>query len=188
MLTIPNSGAGFARCLGLAAVGTLLLAAAPIPRAEALTLVSPATSPVVKTASGGMITEVFGRGGGVHLGGGGGGSFHAAPMGGFRGGPVGGFRGGPVSGFRTGPAIYGGHVGAYRYGGYRLGGYHYGGYPYWHRHHRFYRRFYGGFYYPYYYSDYYYYPYRRCRIIWTYYGPRRVCHWPRWGWPYSYYW
>ncbi len=184
MLRIPNFGTGFLRCLGLAAVAALLLAATPTRRAEALTLVSPAASPVVKTASGAMITVAYHGGAGVHLGGGGGGTgFHAAPMGGFHGGPVG--------GFRTGPAIYGGHIGGYRYGGYRyggyrVGGYHYGGYPYWHRHHRFYRRFYGGLYYPYYYSDYYYYPYRRCRIIWTYYGPRRICRWPRWGWPYPY--
>lgn len=44
----------------------------------------------------------------------------------------------------------------------------------------FHRRYYYGGYYPYYH-----YP-RRCRVIWTYYGPRRVCRWHRWHYPYRY--
>ncbi|MGY3405743.1 hypothetical protein ACVWZV_001856 [Bradyrhizobium sp. GM5.1] len=43
----------------------------------------------------------------------------------------------------------------------------------------FHRRYYGG-YYPYYSHP------RRCRVIWTYYGPRRVCRWHRWHHPYRY--
>ena len=35
------------------------------------------------------------------------------------------------------------------------------------------------------YYPYYNYP-RRCRVIWTYYGPRRVCRWHRWHYPYRY--
>jgi hypothetical protein len=66
-------------------------------------------------------------------------------------------------------------------GGFRGGGFrHFGGF---HRHdgfrfarfHRHRRFFYGG-YYPYYYHPY-------CRVIWTYYGPRRICgyhYWHRW--------
>jgi len=84
--------------------------------------------------------------------------------GGFHGG--GGFRGG---GFRGGGAHFGGggfrggHVGGFRGGGRYYGGRHfYGG-----------RRFYG-------YGGYY---GHRCRIILTYYGPRRVCGW-RYGYPY----
>jgi hypothetical protein len=72
--------------------------------------------------------------------------------GGFHGG---GFRGG---GFRGGGF---GH----RYGGFHRGGYRYG---YFHRRH-FHRGFYyGSSYYP-----------RRCRIVWTHYGPRRICR-PWW--------
>ena len=43
----------------------------------------------------------------------------------------------------------------------------------------FHRRYYGGYY------PYYHYP-RRCRIIWTYYGPHRICRWHRWHHPYRY--
>ncbi len=39
--------------------------------------------------------------------------------------------------------------------------------------------YYGGYY------PYYHYP-RRCRVIWTYYGPRRICRWHRWHYPYRY--
>ncbi|WP_407186554.1 hypothetical protein [Bradyrhizobium centrosematis] len=162
------------RLLGIAAAATLMLSAGTTRRAEALTLINPATSPAAKTATEDLVTPVR-HGGGGH---GGGGHFHGG--GGFRGG---GFHGGHVGGFRAAPAFHGG----YRYGGVRYGGY--GGY---HRHwayHRphygyrhFHRRYYYGGYYPYYH-----YP-RRCRIIWTYYGPRRVCRWPRWHYPYRYYW
>ena len=38
-------------------------------------------------------------------------------------------------------------------------------------HFRHHRRFFHGGYYPYY--------HHRCRIVWTHYGPRRVC-WHRW--------
>jgi hypothetical protein len=44
-----------------------------------------------------------------------------------------------------------------------------------HRHHFHRPFFYGGSYYLY--DDYpYYYPYRRCRVVLTDYGPRRICH------------
>jgi hypothetical protein len=51
------------------------------------------------------------------------------------------------------------------------GGWHHGWRGGWHR------RFYGG-YYPYYYGGY----YPACRIVWTYWGPRRVCGYHHWGW------
>jgi hypothetical protein len=93
-----------------------------------------------------------------------------------RGGHGGGGHGG---GGHIGGAHFGGHFGGG--GGWHGGGWHgarvahFGGF---HRgfHHR--RFFYGG-YYPYYYPYY----HHRCRIVWTYYGPRRVCwhrHWHRW--------
>jgi hypothetical protein len=134
------------RLLGLAAAATLILSAGSARRADALTLINPATSPVTKAATDDFVTQV--RHGGH---GGRGGHFHG---GGIR---YGGFR----------------HYGGYhRHWGYRP---HYG-----YRH--FHRRYYYGGYYPSYH-----YP-RRCRIIWTYYGPRRVCRWPRWHYPYRYYW
>jgi hypothetical protein len=186
MLKTRDPGRGLVRCLGLAAAAMLALSAAPSQRAEALSLINPGVVPIAKYASDGLTTEV--RGGGR---GGGGGGFHGGG-GGFRGGGGGGFRGGGFhgggaafhgGGFRTGGAVY-------RGGGYRTahvfrgGGYRYGGYRFAHRHHFhrhfIHRRFYGS-YYPYYY------PHRRCRIVWTYYGPRRICHY-RHHWGYRRYW
>ncbi|MDD1523341.1 MULTISPECIES: hypothetical protein [Bradyrhizobium] len=179
MLMILGRRASPMRLLGLAAAATLMLSAGSARRAEALTLINPATSPVTKAATDDLVTQVRHGGHGGH---GGGGHFHG---GGFRGGGghIGGFRGGGFhgGGFRAAPAFHGGGI---RYGGFR----HYGGH---HRHwgyrphygyRHFHRRYYYGGYYPYYH-----YP-RRCRIIWTYYGPRRVCRWPRWHYPYRYYW
>jgi hypothetical protein len=150
------------RGLGLAAMAVLMVSAGTMRSAEAVTLINPATVPATKAATDDGIIQVR------HGGGGHGGHFHG---GGFRGGHIGGFHGG---GFRAAP-VYRAHVGGYRYGGFR----HYGIYRPHYRHH-FHRRFYYGGYYPYYH-----YP-RRCRIIWTYYGPRRVCRWPRWHYPYRY--
>ena len=75
---------------------------------------------------------------------------------------------------------HGGHGGAFRGGGFRSGGaagfrgggFRQGGFGIRHHRHHFHRNFY---YAP---SDYY--PYRRCRIIRTYYGPRRICHYRHW--------
>lgn len=185
MLRMLGRRASPMRLLGLAAAATLMLSAGSARRAEALTLINPATSPVTKAATDDLVTQVRHGGHGGH---GGGGHFHG---GGFRGGGghIGGFRGGGFhgGGFRAAPAFHHSHVGGYRYGGVRYGGY--GGYHRHWGHHRlhygyrhFHRRYYGGGYYPYYH-----YP-RRCRIIWTYYGPRRVCRWPRWHYPYRSYW
>lgn len=172
------------RLLGIAAAAaTLMLSAGTAQRAEALTLINPATSPATKAATDDLITQVRHGGGGGH---GGGGHFHGG--GGFRGGGghVGGFHGGGgfhgarIGGFRAAPAFHGG---GYRYGGvHRYGGFHrYGIYRPHYGHRHFHRRYYYGGYYPAYH-----YP-RRCRIIWTYYGPRRVCRWHRWHHPYRYY-
>jgi hypothetical protein len=87
-----------------------------------------------------------------------------------RGGHGGGHGGG---GFHGG----GGHGG----GGFHGGGFHRGGFvgrphvwaghrAYFHRRHFFRPRFYGGTY-PYFYHG------PRCRIMWTHYGPRRICRW-----------
>jgi len=69
---------------------------------------------------------------------------------------------------------HGGHGGGHWGGG---GGHWHGGFARFHQ-----RRFLYGGYYPYYDSDYYYYP--ACRVVWTYWGPRRICYhghyWHRW--------
>ena len=166
MMKIPDPGRGLVRCLGLAAAAMLVLSAAANQRAEALSLINPGAVPTAKYAAEGLTTKVRGgHGGGGHGGGGG-----------FRGGGAA-FHGG---GFRSGGAVF--HGGGFRAGHvFRGGGFRHGGFAF--RHHRFHRHFYGSYYdYPYYY-----YPYRRCRIIWTYYGPRRICHYRHWhhrGYPF----
>ena len=65
-------------------------------------------------------------------------------------------------------------------GGYRFSGVRYGDYraaPAY-RHHHFHRRFYAPAYYDY--PRYYAYPHRYCRVIWTYYGPRKICRYRPW--------
>ena len=180
MLRIMGLRASPMRLLGIAAAATLMLTAGTARRAEALNLINPATSPATKTAGDDLVTQVR-HGGGGH---GGGGHFHGG--GGFRGGGghIGGFRGGGfhgahIGGIRAAPAFHGG---GYRYGGvHRYGGFHrYGIYRPHYGHRHFHRRYYVGGYYPYYHHP------RRCRIIWTYYGPRRVCRWHRWHYPYRY--
>jgi len=161
MTRVSISTPGFARSLCLAAAAVLALSAMQSQRAEAMSPINPGFAPPAKSAADDLMIQVRGgRGGGHgggHMGGGhiGGGHFGAARIGG------GGWHGARVA-----------HIGGYRYGGFR----HYGGHRFAHFHHR---RFYGGFYpytsYPYY--------HRRCRIVWTYHGPRRVCwhrHWHRW--------
>lgn len=126
--------------LGLMAVAATMVIAAPVQRAEALSLINPAGAGAAKYASENLVIEVR-RGGG----------------GGFRGG---GFRGG---GFRAG-----GFRGGFHRGGFHRGHFHGGR----HFHHR---RFYGG---PrFYYGAPVIYP-RRCRVVWTDFGPRRICRRP----------
>jgi len=175
---------------GLAAAAVLVLSAASQQRAEALSLASPGTVPAAKYASEAMTIEVRGGHGGH-----GGGGFRGGGGGGFRGGGAafhgGGFRGGGAAfhggGFRSGGMAFrgGGYRAAhiYRGGGYRYSGLRYGGYRYaYHRHHRFHRHFHRRFYYaP---SYYYHYP-RRCRIVWTYWGPRKICRYRHYR---PYYW
>lgn len=159
MRSIANRFSAFARTLAVTAAGFLMLSAVANEPAEAA-LVSPAGAPSARQVSDALTTEVRfggGHGGGFHGGGFRGGGFHG---GGFRGG---GFHGG---GFRGGH-FHGGSFRAFH------GGYRYGGARFVHRRH-FYRPYYG------YYAPYY---HRRCRIIWTYHGPRRVCwrrHWHHW--------
>jgi hypothetical protein len=151
MIRISNPGRGIVRSLSLAAAAMLALSAAPNQRAEAMSLINAGAAPAAKLVSGGLMTEVRGHGGGGAV---------------IHGGSL---RTGGA--YRTGPVFRG--------AGIRYGGYHYGGHRFVHRHH-FHRRFFYG---PsYYYNDYpnYYYPYRRCRVVWTYYGPHRVCHFRHW--------
>ncbi|AWM04389.1 hypothetical protein [Bradyrhizobium amphicarpaeae] len=175
MLKSLGLRAGPARLLGIAAAATLMLSVGTARRAEALNLINPASSQAAKgvseAASDDLVTQVR-HGGGGH---GGGGHFHGG--GGFRGG---GFHGGHIGGFRAAPAFHGG---GYRYGGvHRYGGFHrYGIYRPHYGHRHFHRRYYYGGYYPTYHHA------RRCRVIWTYYGPRRICRWHRWHHPYRYY-
>ena len=171
-----NPGRGLVRRLGLAAAAMLVLSAASQQRAEAVSLVTPGTAPLARQAAGGALTEVRhgGHGGGGSHGGGG---FHRG--GGFHGGGAV-FHGG---GYRAAPVYRGG----YRYGGYRYAYHrHHFQRHHFHRHH-FHRRI---FYAPAYYApSYYYYPRRHCRIVWTYYGPRKICRHRHhyWRHPYRYY-
>jgi hypothetical protein len=163
-MTISNPGRGFVRRLGLAAAAIFVLAVSAQQRAEALSLASPGTAPSAKVAADGSMIPVrggHGGGGGGHGGGGfhgGGGGFHG---GGFHGG---GFHGG---------GFHGGGYRAFHYGGYHHAYYR----PHFYQRHHFHRRFY--------YAPSYYYPHRYCRVIWTYYGPRRICHRP---WHGHHYW
>jgi hypothetical protein len=161
-----NPGRGAVRHLGLAAAAIFALAAASHQRAEALSLASPGTAPAAKYTTDGLTTEVRHGGGGGH-----GGAFHGG--GGLRGGGAafhgGGIRSGGVAfrggGYRARPVFHGG----YRYGGYRYA---------YHRPHSFHRRhFHRRFYYA---PSYYYYTPRYCRIIRTYYGPRKICRYRAW--------
>jgi hypothetical protein len=168
MTNIPGLRRRLAQSLGIAAAAALMMSAAQ--RAEALSPVNPAASPIAKVASDALVTEVRGGHGGGGPGGGHGGG------GGFHGGG-GGFHGG--GGYRSaGTVFHGGGMRPFNGGGFH----HHGGarfvFAHHHQHH-FGRRFYGyGYeYYPTYYDDDY--P-RRCRTIWTTYGPRRVCHYHRW--------
>ena len=177
MMTISGIARGLVRRAGLAAVAAFAVTAISHERAEALSLASPAAAPSVKYASEGMTTEVRGGHGGGRGGGGGfragGGGFHG---GGFRGG---GFRSYGGGGFRAA------HI--YRGGGYRsFGGYRVHRYAYHrpfvyrrhhvHRRHFFHRRYYA----PYYSYPRCYYGYRVCRVVWTYYGPRKICRCRPW--------
>ena len=158
MMKIPDPKRGLLRCLGVAAAAMLALSAIAGERAEALSLINPGVAPTAKYASDGLTIEARGGHGG---GGHGGGGFHG---GGFHGGGAA-FHGG---GFRTAHVFHGG---GFRHGGFR------------HRH--FHRHFYGSYYDDY---PYYYYPHRRCRIVWTYHGARRICHHRHWRHRWSPYW
>lgn len=206
MMTIPDPRRGLVRGWGLAAAAILALAL-PGPRAEALSLINPAAAPAAKHASDALTTEV--RGGHGHGGGGGGGGFRGGGGGGgggFRGGGAAFHGGGGGGGFRGGGAVFhgggggGGFRGAVIQGGgfrgagpvFRGGG---GGYRYaapgivrqqfaprrahFHHRHHFRPRYYGG-YTPYYYPRYSYYPKRYCKIVYTYYGPRKICRYRPW--------
>jgi hypothetical protein len=166
MKRIPISTPGFIRSACLAAAKVLALSAVPIERAAAMSPINPGAAPSAPSATDDLIQV---RGG--HGGGGGGHGFGGGHMGGghIGGGHFAGARFGGGGGWHGARVA---HFGGYRYGGFR----HYGGYRFAHFHHH--RRFFHGGYYPYYYHH-------RCRIVWTYYGPRRVC-WHRWH--HRYYW
>jgi hypothetical protein len=74
----------------------------------------------------------------------------------------------------------GGGGGVFRGGGFRAahvfrgGGFRHGGFRFAHRRHFHFRR---NFYYA---PSYTYYSHRYCRIVWTYYGPRKICHYRPW--------
>lgn len=184
-MSISEPGRGLVRRLGITAAALFAFAAMSDQRAEAVSLASPGAAPAVKYAIDGVTTEVRhgGHGGGGFRGGGGGfrgGGFHG---GGFRGGGFhgggrafhgGGFRGGGFAvhrGFRPAPVFRGGGMRyGYRHAYHRP---HFYGRPHFHR--RFYApRYYG---YPAYYGypGYYGYRHRYCRIVYTYYGPRKIC-------------
>jgi hypothetical protein len=187
-MIISDPGRGLVRRLGLAAAAIIAFTATSHQRAEALSLASPGTAPAAKYATDGVTIQVRGGhhgggGGGFHGGGGfrGGGGFHGG--GGFRGGGAafhgGGFRGGGVAihrgGFRAAPVFRGG---GFRYSGIRYGGHRVAPYYRYHHRHHFHRRFYAPAYYDY--PRYYGYPRRHCRVVWTHYGPRKICRYRPW--------
>jgi hypothetical protein len=158
---VAGLGTHLRRLIVASAGVAALLLLAPAERAHALSLASPGAVPLsAKYVSEGLIEVRGGGHGGGHGGGGfrGGGGFHG---GGFHGGGRA-FHGGGFRGFHGG-IHRGGFVGRPAFVGHR---HHFRG------RHFFRPRFYGG-YYPYYYG--YYGP--RCRVIFTYYGPRRICRW-----------
>ena len=201
-MTISDPGRGLVRRLGVTAAALFAFAAASQQRAEALSLASPGTAPSAKFATDGLTTEVQHRGGGGGFRGGGGGGFRGGGGGGFRGGG-GGFRGGgahsmaaasavaarpftavvsEVVGWRSTVAVFvrrpssmaadtASHIVTRFHRSHFVHRHHFG-------HRRFFhRRFY---YAPAYYTyPAYYYP-RRCRVIWTYYGPRKICRYRPW--------
>jgi hypothetical protein len=164
MLKVPDPRRAI-RGFGLAAAAMLVLAAATGQRAEALSLINPGAAPAAKFASGELTTEV--RGGHGHGGGG------------FRGG---GFRGGGAAihggRFHGGGAVFRG--GGYRYAAPAIVRHHHVGprRAYFHHRHHFRPRYYG--YAPVYYPQRYYYPRRFCKVVWTYYGPRKICRYRPW--------
>jgi hypothetical protein len=162
MMQITNLGRRLAQSLGIAAAALLMMSAAQ--RAEALSPIDPAASPVAKYVSDALTTQV--RGG---HGGGGGGGGHGGGGGGHFGGGGGHFGGG--GGFHGGGAVFhGGGIRAFHGGGFHRGG----GVIF--RHHRhFGPGFYG------YGPTYYYGPRRFCRIVWTHHRPRRICRYHRWN-------
>ena len=200
-MAISDPGRGLVRRLGVTAAALFAFAAASQQRAEALSLASPGTAPSAKfatdgsddrspasaamaaaavfaavaavafaaavvSAAAGFMAVVSAAAGGV--------SWRriqgrrcAFHGGGFRGGGVAIHRGG----FRAAPVFHG--------GGMRYGYRHVYHRPHFHHHRRhFHRRFYApGYYgYPYYYG----YRHRYCRVIWTYYGPRKICRYRPW--------
>jgi hypothetical protein len=158
------------RRLAVTAAGVMaaaLLMLAPAQRAQALSLASPGAVPLsAKYVSDGLIEVRGGHGGGGHGGGfhgGGGGGFHGGGGGGFHGGGGRAFHGGGFRGFHGG-IHRGGFVGRpHVWAGHRV---------HWRGRHFVRPRFYGG-YYPYSYGP-------RCRVILTYYGPRRICRYRPW--------
>jgi hypothetical protein len=170
MTRISISTPGFVRSLWLDAAAVVALSAVPIERAAAMSPINPGIAPSAQSTTDGLAIQVrggHGGGGGGHFGGGGG-HFGGGHIG---GGHIGGGHFG-AGGWHGGGGWHGARVG--HFGGYHYGGFH-RGYRFAHFHHR---RFYGG-YYPYYYPYY----HHHCRIVWTYYGPRRVCwhrHWHHW--------
>ena len=156
------------RLFGFLAMAGLMLFAAPVERAQAVSLINPAASAQTKYLSDNMAVEVR-HGGGRGGFRGGGGSFH----GGFRGG-----------GHHFGGARFVGrpaYVGRPAFVGRR----HFVGQPYFAPRHRFvhhrpfvvrrhaWRR---PYIYPYYYAE----PRLFCRRVWTDFGPRRICRYRPW--------
>lgn len=212
MIRMKDTGRRVVRSLGLAAAALLVLTMVPGERAQAMSPINPGAQLPVNSTPDVITVQFHGHGGGGGGPRGGGGGFHGGGGGGFHGGGGAAFHGGgggaafhaaPAfhgggggGGFRAGPAFHGGGVAAFHGGGFRAGpAFHGGGVRYGGGYHRgfayrphFHHRHvygYGYGYEPDYYPAYtsYYYPHRRCRVIWTHYGPRRVCHYRPWHRP-----
>src|SRR5215471_4955780 len=142
MIRILFPRLGSVRGLGLMAAATLILSVAASQRTEAMSPINPGPTRAAQDIADDLTIPV--RGGHGH----GGGGWHGG--------------GGHWHG---GGGHWHGGGGWHRGGGWHGGGWHHARFH--HFHHR--RFFYGG-YYPYY-SNTYYYPWR-CRIVYTYWGPR----------------
>ncbi|MEZ5762989.1 MAG: hypothetical protein R3D69_01165 [Xanthobacteraceae bacterium] len=160
------------KLLGFFAMAGLMAIAAPAERAQALTLISPASGLASKTLSNNLTVEVRHGGGGFRGGGFRGGGFHG---GGFRGG---GFRGGGMHIYRAGGPRFGrGYVGRPHF----VNRPHYAYRPHYYgpRRHFAPRRYWRPR--PYIYPGYAYVaPRLHCRRVWTDFGPRRICRYRPW--------
>ena len=165
-MTIFDAGRGVVRGLGFAAAAIFVLVASSQQRAEALSLASPGTAPSTKAASDGSMIQ-FAAVTAVEAAMVAAGSMAEVVASTVVASTVVASTAEAFMAAVSAPrrAFHGGGYRAFHYGGYRHAYYR----PHFHHRAHFHRRFY-------YAPSYYAYPYRYCRVVWTYYGPHRICH------------